>query len=186
MPSQPARSEPQTRYVALLRGINVGRAKRIAMADLRALFATLGFSEVSTLLNSGNVVYSGPAATEAGQAPRIQLAIAQELGVECLVIVKSAAELAAVLDGNPRFEGVSDPTRLLVALTHSTKALRALAEIPLNPVASEPFQVGEHAAYLWCSEGILQSKTAVALLKGLANSGTTRNWATLQKIRALL
>src|ERR1043165_9069038 len=58
------------RYVALFRGINVGKAKRIAMADLRALLVELGYSRVATLLNSGNVVFSGDGRTAAQHAER--------------------------------------------------------------------------------------------------------------------
>src|SRR6185503_15578041 len=67
------------RYVALLRGVNVGKAKRIAMADLRALFEELGYQDVKTLLNSGNVVFTRPASSKADPAARLEKAIASEL-----------------------------------------------------------------------------------------------------------
>src|SRR5262245_18172142 len=82
------------RYVALFRGINVGKAKRIAMADLRALLEELGYRDVKTLLNSGNAVFGGRAAPADRHAARIRAAVAKQLGVDALVIIKSAEEVA--------------------------------------------------------------------------------------------
>jgi uncharacterized protein (DUF1697 family) len=177
-----------SRFVALFRGINVGRAKRIAMADLRALLESLGYGGVRTLLNSGNAVFEGPAGPPATHARRIQAAVAGTLGVECLVIVKSAKDMAAVVAGNALAATATDPSRLLVALTQDAQALAALDALAQARAewGGDEFHVGTPAAYLWCANGILESKLAVALLKGLATSGTTRNWATIEKINALL
>ena len=174
------------RFVALFRGINVGRAKRIAMADLRALLESLGYGGVRTLLNSGNAVFEGPADSPARHAQRIQAAVASTLGVESLVIVKSAKDMAAAVAGNALADTATDPSRLLVALTQDAQALAALGALAQADWGGDELHVGPHAAYLWCAHGILESKLAVALLKGLATSGTTRNWATLEKINALL
>jgi uncharacterized protein (DUF1697 family) len=174
------------RFVALFRGINVGRAKRIAMADLRALLESLGYGGVRTLLNSGNAVFDAPAEPPARHAQRIQAAVAGSLGVECLVIVKSAQDMAAVVAGNALAATATDPSRLLVALTGDAKALAALHALAQSEWGGDELHVGPHAAYLWCANGILESKLAVALLKGLAECGTTRNWATVEKIHALL
>jgi len=174
------------RFVALLRGINVGKAKRIAMADLRALLESLGYADVQTLLNSGNAVFNGPDAPQADQARRIQAAIATTLGVDTLVIVKSAKEMAAAVAENTLAVHALDPSRLLVALTQERNVLGALTSVAEADWGNEAVLIGKHAAYVWCENGILQSKAAVALLKGLADAGTTRNWATVEKIHALL
>lgn len=174
------------RFVALLRGINVGKAKRVAMADLRALLASLGYTHVQTLLNSGNAVFNSAEPSPAKHAPRIQAAIAKTLGVDTFVIVKSATEVAAIMAGNTLPSSATDPSRLLVALTQDAKKLSALAALGQADWKGEAVQVGPHAAYVWCENGILQSKAAAALLKGQADAGTTRNWATMEKIHALL
>jgi uncharacterized protein (DUF1697 family) len=175
-----------SRFVALLRGINVGKAKRVAMTDLRALLESLGYGDVKTLLNSGNVVFSGPAEPAAKHVRRIQSAVAAELGVDCLVIVKSAKDMASVVAGNALKNREVDPSRLLVVLTTDSKALLALDALAKAEWGAEEVHVGKHAAYVWCANGILESKVAVALLKGLAASGTTRNWSTVEKVHALL
>ena len=174
------------RYVALLRGINVGKAKRVAMADLRALLESLGYTEVRTLLNSGNVVFTSRAGSTSGHAKTIQAAIAKELGVSCLVIVKSAQEMAAVVAGNKLGATANDPSRVLVALCSDAKAFARLEALAKAEWGAERIDVGKEAAYVWCANGILESKAAVALLKGLADLGTTRNWGTVQKLHALL
>ncbi len=176
-----------TRFVALLRGINVGTAKRIAMADLRALLESMGYTQVKTLLNSGNATFTGLTRTPTAKMARtIHEAIARELGVDTMVIVKSAAEMAAVVDGNIWVAQDLNPSRLMVTLTQDLAALPPLKDLEAMTWGGETLHIGPHAAYLWCAEGILQSKAAAALLKGLADTGTTRNWATVQKIHEQL
>lgn len=174
------------RYVALLRGINVGRAKRVAMADLRALLGSLGYDGVRTLLNSGNAVFDGSQALQSWHARRIQEAIAAELHVESLVIVKSAEQMAGVVAGNALATVATDPSRLLVALTTDSNSLAVLEPYAKRDWGAERVRIGEHAAYVWCANGILDSKLLGELLKCLGPVGTTRNWATIGKIHAML
>src|SRR5688572_11970726 len=101
------------RHVALLRGINVGRAKRVAMADLRALVEGLGYGDVRTLLNSGNVVFTVRRAAKSDPASRIEKALAAQLGIASRVTVLTAPELAAVVEQNPLLKVADDPSRLL-------------------------------------------------------------------------
>lgn len=167
------------RYVALWRGINVGKAKRLAMADLKALLTELGATNVATLLNSGNAVFD---VKKKLTADRIRVAVVEKLGVDAVVIVKTAAEWAAIAAEQPIAEA-DDPSRLMVAIPADTTALQAVACIAAE--SGERFVVTSHAAYLWCGNGIMESKAAVALLKKLGEAGTTRNWATVGKLDAL-
>lgn len=175
-----------TRFVALFRGINVGKAKRIAMADLRALLESLEYSDVQTLLNSGNAVFEAPVDIAEKHAHAIRDAVARELGVDALVIVKSAREIAAIVAGNKLAATAIDPSRLLVAVTNQAGVLKNLEALGRTGWGVEEILVGKHAAYVWCPEGILQSKAGAALLKNLGQSGTTRNWATIVKLHELL
>jgi uncharacterized protein (DUF1697 family) len=174
------------RYVALFRGINVGKAKRIAMADLRALLAQLGYTEVKTLLNSGNAVFTAERANPAVLAAAIRAAVEKTLGVEARVIVKSAQDVAAIVRGNVLEKLATDPSRLLVAITDDARSLAALQPLSAKTWGRERLHVGKHAAYIWCADGILESAAAPALLAGLEGRGSTRNWATVNKIHALL
>lgn len=175
-----------TTYVALLRGINVGKAKRIAMADLRALLEGLGYTDVATLLNSGNVVFKVGRGAAKRLAADISAAIATRLGVEVPVIVVSASELALIARENPFANTVEDASRLLVAFVADANVLAAMSAIGAHVVAPEQFHVGTQAAYLHCATGILESKAAEAMLGRAGKAATTRNWATVQKLQALV
>jgi uncharacterized protein (DUF1697 family) len=174
------------RYVALFRGINVGKAKRIAMADLRALLGKLGYTGVTTLLNSGNAIFTGEALASTRHAERIRTAVARKLGVDALVIIKSEREIAAIVAGNALESIATDHSRLLVAMSNDGKALAALKSLVERPWGDEKVHLDKQAAYLWCANGILESKAAELLLKELRGTGTTRNWATLLKIHGLM
>lgn len=174
------------RFVALFRGINVGKAKRIAMADLRAVLESLGYTGVQTLLNSGNAVFESAGESAQKHAYGIRDAVAKELGVDALVVVKSAREIAAIVAGNKLAAIATDPSRLLVAVTNQPAALKDIEALGRTGWGEEEVLVGKHAAYAWCPVGILKSKAGAALLKGLAKSGTTRNWATIEKLHSML
>jgi uncharacterized protein (DUF1697 family) len=167
------------RYIALWRGINVGKAKRLAMADLKALLTGLGATEVKTLLNSGNAVFDSKRKLN---ADKIRAAVLDKLGVDAAVILKTATEWAAIAAPHG-IEEADDPSRLLVAIPADAAALQSAAGIAAD--SGERFVVTPHAAYLWCGNGILESKAAVLLLKKLGEGGTTRNWATVEKLNAL-
>lgn len=174
------------RFVALFRGINVGKAKRIAMADLRALLTSMGYDNVQTLLNSGNAVFNSSGTDSLQHAARIQTAVAESLGVDSLVVVKSARDMAHIVADNPLAGRALDPSRLLVVLTKDETTLAALAPLGLTDWGHEQLHTGQHAAYVWCANGILQSKAAVSLMKALVDNGTTRNWASIKKIHVML
>lgn len=172
-------------FVALLRGVNVGKAKRVPMAELRALLCGLGYTGVATLLNSGNAVFRAPRGTPAKHSANIAAAISTQLKVEVPVIVKSASELAAIISENPIKAAASEHPRFLVAFIQDSKAMPSLAAIGSLVVPPEQFAVGKSAAYLLCAAGILESKAAGALLGKAGRLATTRNWATVLKLQAL-
>jgi uncharacterized protein (DUF1697 family) len=172
-------------FVALLRGVNVGKAKRVPMADFRAVLSSLGYTGVRTLLNSGNAVFRAARGNPARHSADIAAAIAGELKVEVPVIVKSARELAAVVSENPVKAGEDEHPRLLVAFAADAKMLSSLAPVASLAMPPERFALGKNAAYLFCANGILESKAASALLGKAGRSATTRNWATVLKLQAL-
>jgi uncharacterized protein (DUF1697 family) len=178
-------SRQSSRYVALLRGINVGRAKRIAMADLRALMEGLGFLNVRTLLNSGNVVFDAPGSGREGIAGKIEKAMTESLGVSARVLVITAAELDAIVAANPLLDVATDPARLLVGVMSAEADRGRLAPLVEREWEPDRFAVGEGAAYLWCSRGILDSDLAKSFGRALGDGVTSRNWSTMLKLQAL-
>lgn len=175
----------QGRQVALLRGINVGRAKRVAMADLRALLEELGYSDVRTLLNSGNVVFTAPGVKPDDAAARIEEALPKRTGVSSRITVLTAEELAAVVRENPLLDVATDPTRLFAAVLNNKTVRRKLEPLLQKDWAPEVLALGPRVAYIWCPEGLLASQLFEAVGRALGDAVTTRNWATLTKLHAL-
>jgi uncharacterized protein (DUF1697 family) len=172
-------------YVGLLRGINVGRSIRVAMADLRALVGKLGYHDVRTVLNSGNVVFSGPRAPSAQVAGQIERALKARLGVTVRVVVLTARELAAAVAANPLAEMVSDPSRLVLAVPATPRELKSLKPLLDMDWAPEAIAAGPRTAYFWCPDGFHDSPVAEAVSRALGDAATMRNWATVGKLLAL-
>jgi uncharacterized protein (DUF1697 family) len=194
-------------YVALLRGINVGTAKRVAMADLRAMVEEMGYKDVRTLLNSGNVVFSVAKAAPRDLAHRLEKALAARLGVSARVIVISAKDLAEVVAANPLGKAADNPSRLLTGILRDRADREKLAEIvkkdwgqeriALGPASAAVAAGAEGAAgaagaaeatcavYMWMPLGVIQSKLNAAVSKALGDGVTARNWATMLKLKEM-
>ena len=182
--------KPTPAYTALLRGINVGKGNRVPMAELRALLTALGYSDVATLLNSGNAVFRAQGEPSGVHAQRlavdIKAAIASQFGFDISVVVKSAKEYAAVVQGNPYADSAPDHARLFVVFAQEAEALQGLSALVPLVAPPEEFTIGPHAAFLHCASGVLESKAGAALLGKVGRAVTTRNWATTLKLQALL
>jgi len=172
-------------FVALLRGVNVGKANRVPMAAFRSLLAALGYTGVSTLLNSGNAVFCAAAGAPSRHAQDISDALVSKLKVEVPVIVKSARELATIVSQCPIQVGPADHSRFLVAFVQQPKSLSTLSSLRSLVTPPERFATGSQAAYLFCANGMLESKAGKALLGKTGKSATTRNWATVLKLHTL-
>src|SRR5580765_2180180 len=173
------------RQVALIRGINVGRAKRVAMADLRALLEDFGYTDVRTLLNSGNVVFT-TADAPAVAAARMEKALELRVNVDARVVVLTAADLTKVIAENPLLDVADDPSRHLVAIPLERADLAKLKPLLKEKWGDDALAMGACAAYLWCAGGILDSPLLKAVSRALKNALTTRNWATMLKLQDLL
>ncbi len=175
------------RYTALLRGVNVGKHKRVPMAEWKQLLEAQGFSEVTTSLNSGNAVFTYKGRKQpAALAEAIRAQLLEALQVEVPVVVKPADEVAAIMAALPWQKeletGAADPARVLVTFAQSNETLQGLSVVAEKAGPADRWVVGEKAAYLWCPEGILESPAGAALLGKAGRNVTTRNWATTLKI----
>lgn len=171
-------------YIALLRGINVGRAKRVPMAELRELLAGLGYSSVRTLINSGNAVFEAGDRPTGELAAEIEAALASRFGFPVPVVVQTAAGLAAIVAENPLPHAEREPSKFLVAFVPAPTDLHKLA--PLLDESWDPDQlaVGSLAAYVWCVSGILESRLFQEVGRAMGKAVTIRNWATVLKLHA--
>src|SRR5688572_21901468 len=134
-------------HIALLRGINVGRAKRIAMADLRALVERLGYRDVKTILNSGNVVFTAGSGSAEASAKRIEQALVSEIGISSKITGLTAADLATIIDENPFPEAAATPSRFLIAVVGNPADLKRVDAIVDQNWGTERVAVGSRAVY---------------------------------------
>jgi uncharacterized protein (DUF1697 family) len=173
-------------YVALLRGINVGGNKMVAMADLRAALTKAGFSNVQTLLQSGNVILDAAASSPAKLESQLEAAVEKRFSLEVEIHVRSAAELAAVIKANPfAAEATRDPSHLLVTF-YKTPVDRAKVKAAQAAITGpERLHADGRHLYMVFPEGIGRSKATVVVGKMLGPGGTARNWNTVQKLAAL-
>jgi uncharacterized protein (DUF1697 family) len=172
-----------TQCIALLRGINVGRSKRISMGDLRKLFSDLGHLNVRTLLNSGNVIFQTQNPKVGTLSAAIEAAILAGHGFSAAVTVITAKELSNIIDENPLLKVAKDPSRHLVAFPADLQSLLPLRSLLEQSWAPDKFAVGTRAAYLWCESGILESKLNQTFARKAGTTVTARNWATVLKLQ---
>jgi uncharacterized protein (DUF1697 family) len=173
------------RYVALVRGINVGRAKRVAMADLRKLVSDLGYADVRSLLNSGNIVFSAASVPPADAATAIETALVLKLGVAARVMVLSSTELSAIVSDNSLLALADDHARLMVFVIADPSLHEHVAVLCQSEAGTGVTALGRHAAYVWCPTGVLDSAAAAAMGKLLGDATTARNWNTVTKLHQL-
>ena len=166
-------------WIALLRGVNVGGARKLPMAELRSMLADLGYGDVRTYVQSGNAVFEASLTDPDGEARRIEAAITSRFGFATPVVLRDRADLARVVIGNP-FPEVADPTRLHVAFCVDPPDLAGVADLDPDAFLPERWSMGRREVYLHLPEGIGTAKLGHAFFeKRLAVSCTARNWRTV-------
>jgi uncharacterized protein (DUF1697 family) len=177
-----------TRAVVLLRGINVGRAKRIGMAPLREALIARGYGDVVTHLQSGNAVLDTEL-DEPALVADVHACIAEAFGHEIDVVVRTAAELADVVAGGPVAlpAGVElDPARYLVTFLPVVPAPDAVAAVPVAGPGEGAWGVTGRELHLWLPDGVLDTPVGGWRWPRLLGcTGTGRNWTTVQRVAAL-
>lgn len=173
-----------TTWVALLRGINVGRNKRIAMSELRDMMGSLGYEDVRTHLQSGNVIFASekqkPAALEAAISSGIQTTF----GMDVAVVIRSAAEIAAVVDANPFVARGADTSELHATFLAAAPSAAKLATVERATCLPDEFEVGDRVIYLRLRNGVMGSRLP-DWDRVLRMRTTTRNWNTTTRLRDL-
>jgi uncharacterized protein (DUF1697 family) len=172
-------SPPDGRRIVLLRGINVGPNKRVAMADLRALFSGAGFEDVRTYVQSGNVVLSSHASPEELERRSEQL-ISERFGFEVPVIVRTRDELAAVVERDPLGDVASEPKRYQVSFLGAELDEDLVEQLAGFAAPGERLVADGRELYAWHPSGVARSKLWAKLAgAGLGVKATARNWTTV-------
>jgi uncharacterized protein (DUF1697 family) len=174
-------------YVALLRGVNVGGNRIVAMADLRAAFTKMGFADATTVLQSGNVVFRSARTPPSRLEATLEAGIEKAMGVRVEFHVRSADEWKAILAANPfRAEAEKDPGRLLVTCFKAPLDAARVKALEAAIVGRERLHADGRHLYMTFPDGMGDSKAARLVDKMLAARGTARNWNTMLKLAALL
>jgi uncharacterized protein (DUF1697 family) len=169
------------RYALLLRGVNVGRNKRVGMADLRRLMAELGYAEVRTYLQSGNIVVTAGDEAPEKMAARVEEALGTELKLVSKVLARTGPELAAVVADNPFPDALAIPKLLHVTFLSADPDLSTVDPKSYLP---DEFRVADRAIYLRYAVSPLESRLA-GLIGKLPLTNTTRNWNTVEALARL-
>lgn len=175
------------RFIALLRGINVGGRAKVPMAEFRALCEGFGWKDVASYIQSGNVVFDS-----AGKPPALEKALEQALlarfGFEPAVIVRSAGDWKACAEANPfPDESEKEPNRVQLGLSKSKPKTGAAEALQARAAAGERVRSAGGALWFHYPAGIGTSKLTPALVDRLAGSPlTARNWRTVTKLREMV
>lgn len=174
------------KHIALLRAGNLAGINKVGMADLRELLVGLGFTEVQTLLQSGNVVFEATGKIAALEQT-LERAAAKQLGLDTAFFVRTAKEWQAVIDANPfPREAKDDPSHLLAVIVKGEVDPKNVIALQKAIVGREVVRAKGRCAYIVYPDGIGRSKLTSALIeKKLGTRGTGRNWNTVLKLAAL-
>lgn len=175
------------RYLVMPRGINVGTRNRVPMAELRSRLTGEGYSDVVTVLQSGNVIVTAEPEEPDEIAAAMQRLLSDTFDVNVPCVVRSADEVRAVFDGNPLREVVTDLSRYLVNFLSEQPDPEVAAALLKEDHAPEALAIEGTEAYVWTPDGVKAMTLSYAYLeRRLGVVATARNWNTLQKIAAEL
>ncbi len=176
-----------TKYIAILRGINVGGKRKILMADLKELFSEIGFADIQTYIQSGNVIFNTKRKDDNIElANKIEQSIAKNYDFKVPVIVRNVEELNEAISNNPFFEK-NDIERLHLTFLKEVPETEKLDKIKTYDYSPDKFEIKDKNVFVYCSgkysDSKLTNKFFESKLKVLA---TTRNWKTVLKLLELL
>lgn len=173
-------------YIALLRGVNLAGHKMVAMADLRAMLEGLGFTDVRSLLQSGNLMFHGRAQAGAALERKLELEARRRLDLETDFHVRTAAEWQSIIARNPFPEAARrDPGHLLMMCFKDAPAAKDVRALQAAIKDREVVRAVGRQAYVVYPDGVGGSRLTTALIdKTLGLRGTARNWNTVLKLGA--
>jgi uncharacterized protein (DUF1697 family) len=173
-------------YVALLRSVNVAGHGRISMADLTETFRTLGYTDVATYIQTGNVLFRSPGRSAASIATAIEGQIEQDFGHAPAVILRTVPDLARVVRTSPFPQQGADPSRHHVTFLAAPPSKERLAAFTAPPSGRDELTIVGQEVYVHTPDGYAGTKlTGTLLERRLGVLSTTRNWNTVTKLHAL-
>ncbi len=179
-------AETSRPYVALLRGINVGGRNKLQMRELAAMFVEAGCEDVRTYIQSGNVVFRADPSLADGLSARITTAIAASHGYQIPAVIRTGADFASVVGGNPFFAAGANPAKLHVGFLAETPDPARVATPDPDRSPPDAFEVCREEVYLHFPAGVARSKlTNDYFDRTLGTVCTIRNWRTVCKLHEM-
>jgi len=174
-------------YIAMLRGINVSGKNLIKMEQLRASFTALGFANVKTYVQSGNIIFEAPHETAASLSGKIERQILRDFGFSVPVLLKTSNEMAEIIKHNPLLKVPAiDHSKLHITFLSDAPPKTALEQLQPLAVTPEQFRIVGREIYLYCPKGYGNTKLSnTAIEKKLSLRATTRNWNTAKTLLAM-
>jgi uncharacterized protein (DUF1697 family) len=173
-------------FVALFSSINVGGNRIVKMAELRDFFEQLGFADVASYVQSGNVVFSSTHTDAIALTNMLQDAFEKRWGFHSRIMVRDAAWFARLVADNPYPEIAEDPTRLHAMALEREPTPEEVARLAEKCTGPERFEVKGDVLYLHAPDGLGKSKFAEILPRTLKVPGTMRNWRSVLALAALI
>ena len=184
---QESNSAASHRYVALLRGINVGGRHKLPMRDLATMFEAAGFEDVRTYIQSGNVVFRASQELADGLPARIADAIEASHGFQIPIVMRTAADFDRIVRDNPFIASGADPAKLHVGFLAAAPEPGQIAKLDPDRSPPDAFEVRDREVYLHFPAGVARSKLDNAYFDRTLNTVCTiRNWRTVGKLHEML
>ena len=173
--------------ISMLRGVNLGKYKRLKMEALRELYESLGLRDVQSYLQSGNIVFRSKSTSTAALEKLLEGEAKKRLGLETTFFIRSTAEWHALIAGNPfPREAKSDPARLVALVLKESPHAAAVKALVAAVRGKESVRVNGNVAYIVYPDGQGTSKLTNTVIESkLGTRGTARNWNTVLKLAAL-
>jgi len=176
------------KMISLLRGINVSGQKKIKMADLRALYEDWGFSDVSSYIQSGNVIFSGSGWQVAAAQKKIVGGIKLAYGFDVPVVIRTATEWDKIIAQSPfgEFDVAAEGSKYAVTFLSAKPDAQGVVDLQERAVPPERLIVLNREIYSHCPAGFGQTKLTINLMERLLKvSATARNWKTVLKLQSM-
>lgn len=175
-------------YIAMLRGINVSGQKKIKMNDLKLLFVSLGLKNITTYIQSGNVIFTSASKDKANLITTIERAIQKKFSFHVPIQLRTSSELIAIINNCPFgvIDIEKDRSKVLLTFLSSIPSKSAISEVEKYINLPEKCHIKNDVAYLYCPNGYGRSKLSNNFIESkLKTEATTRNWKTVCKLSEL-
>ena len=176
-----------TTYISILRGINVGGHRKILMTDLRKMYEQLGFSQVKSYIQSGNVVFESDKNMNSYELESLlEKSIKETFGHEVPVMIRTSEEWRKDIEANPFFNVEANTDQLFITFLSQIPSSTFKEELSNMDFSPDRLEIIDKCVYLYCERKYHETKMTHSLIeKKLQVKATARNWKTIMKLKEM-